>query len=174
MGRLARLPNSTASMWSLDESKEIWRMFRFPRGYTRSSLRMKEPDYLGSVEVHMQTYARCTVFEPCATAGVLKLLPRQQHIRSSPAISLLTRRMCICKRWVRLMTARKPPHTELAVTCFAQQQYHLAVSYLIVLHRYQPLVPPARLSHSAPGDYGGTNATRPLRESLWTSYGYGP
>jgi hypothetical protein len=90
----------------------------------------------------MRPYACCVVVKPCTTDGVLKLLPGQQHIRSSPACSLLTRRMCICKRWVRMMTAREPPHTDLTVTCFAQPQYHLAVSHLVVLHRYQPLVPP--------------------------------
>jgi hypothetical protein len=70
-----------------------------------SGLRIEslEPDHLESVEAHMQPYARCVVVKPCATDGVLELRPRQQHIRSCPACSLLTRRMCICKRWVRLM-----------------------------------------------------------------------
>ena len=70
----------------------------------------------------MQPYARCLEAAPGATDSVLEPLARQQHIRSSPAFSLLTRRMCICKRWVRLMTARKPPHSDFTVTCFAQQQ----------------------------------------------------
>ena len=104
---------------------------------------------MGNAEARMQPYVRCVVVYPCATDGVLEPLARQQHVRSSPAFSLLTRRMCICKRWVRLMTARKPFHTDFTVTCFAQQQYHLAVSHLVVLHRYQPLVPPpSHLSHS--------------------------
>lgn len=62
------------------------------------------------------------------------------------------------------MTAREPPHTDVAVTCFAQQQYHLAVSHLAVLHRYQPLVPP---SHPYSGliPCGGTNDTQPESES---------
>jgi hypothetical protein len=104
---------------------------------------------------------------------VLELLPRQQHIRPSPAFSLLTRRMCICKRWVRLMTAREPPHSDLTVTCLAQHQYHLAVSHLVVLHRYQPLVPPSHL-YSKPVHRSGTDETRPKSESLCTICTRGP
>ena len=79
-------------------------------------------NYMANAEARMQPYARCVAVQPCATESVLELLARQQLIRSSPAFSLLTRRMCICKRWVRLMTARKPPHTAFTVTCFARQR----------------------------------------------------
>jgi hypothetical protein len=117
----------------------------------------------------MQPYARCVVVHPCATDGVL----RQHNIRSPPAISLLTRRTCICKRWSRLMTARKPLHADSSVTCFAQKQHHLAVSYLAVLHGYQPLVPPGHHFHSAPVHCNGADETRPGSESIWTRCHYG-
>ena len=64
--------------------------------------RAPRPDYMDNAEAHMQPYARCVPVQPCATDGVLELLARQQRIRSPPAFSLLTCRMCICKRGSRL------------------------------------------------------------------------
>lgn len=148
------------------------RILRFPRGciLLSSIVRKEEPKYLGSAEAHMQPYARCVVVPPCATDGVLELLPRQQHIRSSPACSLLTRSMCICKRWVRLMTAREPPHSDLSVTCFARPQSSRCISPRGVAQI--PAACTTRLSLSlCASSCGGTDGTRPKCEPL-TSYGY--
>lgn len=65
------------------------------------------------------------------------------------------------------MTARKPLHTDFSVTCFAQQQYHLAVPHLEMLHGDQPLVPPCHLSHCAPVHCGETDEEQRLLNELW-------
>lgn len=131
------------------------------QGHRSSILRMIDPDCLGSAEAHMQPNARCVVVRPCAMDGVL------EPLACTAATHQVISRLLTSHPQNVYLQALEPTddctqtiHTDFSVTCFAQQQYHLAVSYLAMLHGYQPLVPPypCHHSHPAPVHYEGAES----------------